>query len=207
MLVEHQVVRPAQPVLAASVDDGLDLAALHIDALDRAALIVVGLRPRHDHLAGWNPAEAAIVADVHLAVGAEGCTIRTAGDLRDHLLPPVGIDPRQPLAPDFDQHHRAVGHDHRPFRKLQIGGENANIGHEILPACLAAGGFQGSIPHAQHFVALVMANSISLANPTARATGITGGGLRQGSPADAPRPREGRAGHRARSAPAAMFPS
>ena len=136
MLVEYQVVGPAQLVFAASVDDGLDLAALHIDALYRATLIVVGLRPRHDHLAGWNPAEAAIVADVHLAIGAEGCTIRTTGDLRDHLFPPVGIDPRQPLAPDFDQHHRAVGHDHRSFRKLEVGGENANISHEILPALL-----------------------------------------------------------------------
>src|SRR5205823_14717212 len=71
VLVEHQVVRPPQRVLAASVDYGLDLAAMHVDALDRAALIVVGLRPRHDHLAGGNPAEAAIVADVHLAVGPQ----------------------------------------------------------------------------------------------------------------------------------------
>src|SRR5205085_9969270 len=38
--VEHQVVGPAQRMLAASVDDGLDLAGLHIHALDRAAEII-----------------------------------------------------------------------------------------------------------------------------------------------------------------------
>src|SRR5882757_5957532 len=48
---------------------------------------------------------------------------------------PVRPDPRQPPAADFDQHHRPVRHDHRAFRKLQIGGDNANIPHEILPAC------------------------------------------------------------------------
>jgi hypothetical protein len=142
VLIEHQVVRPTQRVLTASVDDGLDLAALHIDALDRAALIVVRLRPRHDHLAGGNPAEAAIIADVHLAVGAEGCAIRATGDLRDHLFPPVGINPRQPFPTDFDQHDRAVGHDHRAFRKFQIGSENADIGHESSRLFLAQADFR-----------------------------------------------------------------
>ena len=33
--VEHEIVRPAQAVLAAFVDDGLDLAGLEVDALDR----------------------------------------------------------------------------------------------------------------------------------------------------------------------------
>ncbi len=176
MLVEHQVVRPAQLVLAAPVDDGLDLAALHIDALDRAALIVVGLRPRHDHLAGGDPGEATIVADVHLAVGAEGCAIRAAGNLRDHLFPPVGINPRQPLAPDFDQHHRAVGHDDRAFRKFQIGGENADIGHEILPAFWLQADFQARPRTRNISLRHVMAKRIALANPTTCATGITGAG-------------------------------
>ena len=112
-----------------------------------------GLRPRHQHVARRNPAEAAIVADVHLAVGAERRAVGAARNFRDHLLAPVGTDPRQPLAADFDQHHRAVGHHHRPFRKFQIGGENANIGHEILPACFGCRRISGSIPHAQHFVA------------------------------------------------------
>ena len=83
-----------------------------------------------------NPAEAAIVADVHLAVGPKRGAIGPAGNLRNDFLASIGIDPRQPPAADFDQHDRAVRHHHRPFRKLQIGSENANIGHEILPACL-----------------------------------------------------------------------
>ena len=37
-LVEHEIVRPAQLVLAAPVDHRLDLAALQVDPLDRAAL-------------------------------------------------------------------------------------------------------------------------------------------------------------------------
>ncbi len=95
-----------------------------------------------------NPAEAAIVADIDLAVGAERRAVRAARDLRHHFLAPVGIDPGQPLAADFDQHHRTVRHDDRTFRKLQIGGENADIGHYILPASLAAGGLL-MVPHAQ----------------------------------------------------------
>ena len=46
MLVEHQVVRPLQRMLAAFVDHGLDLAALQIDALDRAADIFVAAPAR-----------------------------------------------------------------------------------------------------------------------------------------------------------------
>src|SRR5262249_25495444 len=81
---------------------------------------------------------AAIVADIYLAVGAERCAIRPAGHLRDHVLAAIGINPREPLAADLDQHHRAVRHHHRPFRKFEIGGENANIGHTNPPVFLAA---------------------------------------------------------------------
>src|ERR1700749_4253334 len=94
LLVEHEVVRTAQAVLATPGHDSFDLAALQIDALDRAALIVLRLRPRHDHVAGRNPGEAAIVADVDLAVGAERRAVRPAGDLRHHFLAAVGINPR-----------------------------------------------------------------------------------------------------------------
>src|SRR6476660_5178169 len=98
MLVEYQVVRPPQRMLAAFVDDGLDLAGLQIDALDRAAEIVLRLRPRHDGILGRNPAEAAIVADVHLAIGPERRAVRAARTLCNHLLASIGINPAQPLA-------------------------------------------------------------------------------------------------------------
>jgi hypothetical protein len=48
------------------------------------------------------------------------------------------MNPRQPLAANFDQHDRAVGHHDRPFRKFEFGGENANIGHANPPDFLAA---------------------------------------------------------------------
>src|ERR1700752_2039593 len=117
-------------MLPALGDDGFDLAALQIDALDRAALIIVGLRPRHDHVAGRYPGKAAIVADVHLAVGAERGAVRPARNFRDDFLAAIGPDAGQPLPADFNQNHRAVGHHHRAFRKFQIGGENADTGHQ-----------------------------------------------------------------------------
>jgi hypothetical protein len=55
MPVEHEVVRPAQAMLAAFVDHGLDLAGLEIDALDRAAAIIIRLPARHDHIARRDP--------------------------------------------------------------------------------------------------------------------------------------------------------
>ena len=134
LLVEHQIVRPLQRMLAAFVEQGLDLAGSQIDALDRAADIFRrARRPRHHGAARGDPAEAAIVADVAFAVGPERRAIGAAGNFRDDLLAPVGPDPRQPPAADFDQHHRAVRHRHRPFRKFQIGGENADVGHRNPP--------------------------------------------------------------------------
>ena len=113
---------------------------------------------------GRNPAEAAIVADVHLAVGTERRAVRAAGNLRDDLLAAVGIDPRQPPAADFDQHHRAVRHHHRPFGKFEIGGENANVGHEILPAFLGCRRIPRLDPaRAMISFAQVMAKSLWLA--------------------------------------------
>src|ERR1700722_7507032 len=142
MPVEHQIVRASQRMRAAFVDDRLHLAALHIDPLDGTAEIVFRLRSRHDHVAGRDPAKAAIVADVAFAVGSDRRAIGAARNFRDHLLATFGPYSGQPLPSDFNQHHRSVRHHHRPFRKFEIGGENADIGHEILPAFPAAGGFQ-----------------------------------------------------------------
>src|SRR5688500_11165097 len=78
MLVEDEVVRSAQTVLAAFGYDGFDLAALQVHTLDRAALIVIRLRARHDHVAGRDPAKTAIVADVHFSVRPERGAVRPA---------------------------------------------------------------------------------------------------------------------------------
>src|SRR5262249_34389791 len=95
---------------------------------------IIRLRSRHDHVAGRNPGEAAIVADIHLAVGTESRAVGPARHLRHDFLAAVGINPRQPLAADLDQYDRAVGQHDRPFRKLEPGCEHANIGHENPPA-------------------------------------------------------------------------
>ena len=87
-----------------------------------------GCGPGMIMLRGRNPGEAAIVADVHLAVGPERRAVRAARNLRDDLLAAVGIDPGQALAADFHQHHRAVRHHDRPFGKFEVGGENADVG-------------------------------------------------------------------------------
>ena len=110
-------------------------------------------RARHHGAARRDPAKAAIVADIAFAVGPDRRAIGAAGNFRDHLLAAVRPYPGQPPAADFDQHHRSVRHHHRPFRKFEIGGENANIGHEILPAFLAAGGFQARFRTRNDFVA------------------------------------------------------
>ena len=57
----------------------------------------------------------------------------TARHLRHDLLAAVGMHPRQPLAADFDQNHRTVGHRHRPFGKLETFGDDADAGHGWLP--------------------------------------------------------------------------
>src|SRR3954454_21165367 len=87
-------------------------------------------RAGHHRSARGNPAEAAIVADIHLAVRPERGAVRTAGNLRYDLLAAIGPDPGQAPAANLDQHDRAVRHHHRSFRKFEICGENATIAHE-----------------------------------------------------------------------------
>ena len=127
------------------------LPVCKVDPLDRAAEIIIGLRARHDHVPGRNPAEAAIVADVHLAVGPERGAVGAARNLRHHFLAAVRPDPRQPAAADFDQQHRTIRHHDRAFGKLEAGGENANIGHGNPPASYGCRRISGLIPHAQRF--------------------------------------------------------
>src|SRR5216683_301697 len=91
MLVEHQIVRSLQGMLAAFVEKGFDLAGRKIDALDRAADIFMRFgRARHHGTPRRDPAEAAIVADVDLAVGAHRRAIGAARNFRDHLLAAIG---------------------------------------------------------------------------------------------------------------------
>src|SRR3546814_4947941 len=63
--------------------------------------------------------EAAIVADIALAVGADGRTVRAGARRGDDLLRAVGQHPRQRAARDLDQDHRSVRHRHRPLGEFQ----------------------------------------------------------------------------------------
>src|SRR5260221_6132193 len=122
---------------------------------------------RHHGAARRDPAEAAIVADIAFAVGSDRSAIGAAGYFRDHLFAPVGPNPRQPPAADFDQHHRSVRHHHRPLWKFEIGGEHADVGHEILPAFLGRRRIQAHPARATISLRDVMAKSISLAKQSA----------------------------------------
>src|SRR6476646_10033994 len=121
---------------------------------------------RHHGAARGDPAEPAIIADIAFAVGSDRSAIGAAGNFRDHLFAPVGPNPRQPPAADFDQHHRSVRHHHRPFRKFEIGGEHADVGHENPPGFSWAPA-DSSSSRTRNSLRDVMAKSISLAKQSA----------------------------------------
>jgi hypothetical protein len=120
MRVEDDVVRPAQLHVAGPGVEHLDRAGLEVDALDAAAAIVLGLQDRPALARFLVPLEAAIVADVALAVGSDGGPVRPAARRRDDLLRAVRHHPRQGAGGDLDQHHRPVGHGHGPLGELQV---------------------------------------------------------------------------------------
>src|SRR4029077_13301274 len=105
----------------------------------------------------------AVVADIAFAIRSDCRAVGATGNFRDHFLAPVGPNPCQPPAADFDPHDRSVRHDHRPFRKFETGGENANIGHEILPAYLSCRRIPGSSRTRIDYVAGCYDKAISLA--------------------------------------------
>ena len=151
--VEHQIVRPAsrraRRICRTTVRPCrfADRSAGSSRPDNRRAAAA-----RHDRLRVGIQLKPPLLQMYILPSGPRAAPLGPPGISRDYLFPPVGINPRQPLAADFDQHHRAVGHNDRAFRKLQIGGENANIGHESSRLLWLQADF-GSIPHAQQFVA------------------------------------------------------
>src|SRR5262249_11522522 len=118
-----------------------------------------------NHVARRDPGKAAIVADVHLAVGTERRTVGTAGNLCDDLLAAIGPDPGQALAADFDQHDRAVGHRDRPFGQFEIGGKHANVFHEASRLMVQADSWPPA-PRANITLREVMTKSLPLAKQT-----------------------------------------
>ena len=119
LVVEHDVVRPAQRVAAALRVDVLDRPGVDVDALDAAADVVGRLRAGGDDAVELVPLEAAVVADVDLAVGSDRGAVGAAarrGDARDGA---VRAHRRQRPGLDLDDEHPPVLEPDRPLRELQ----------------------------------------------------------------------------------------
>src|SRR5690606_11402080 len=111
--VEHEVVRAAQRATVALGVEVLDLAGLEVDALDAPADVRRRLVARHDETIDVVPLEAAVVADVELAVGPERGPVRATADLGHDARFPVGRDACDGAAPDLGQDDAAVRHPDR----------------------------------------------------------------------------------------------
>src|SRR5881394_808716 len=101
---------------ALAVEDAR-LAGARIDALDVAALVILGRSGRQKPTLGIFV--AAIVAKVKRAVGAAGESIRPAARRAESRLAAVRRDAGNRAAGDLAQYNRAVGHRDRPLRKPQ----------------------------------------------------------------------------------------
>jgi hypothetical protein len=101
--VEDEVVGSHERMaVALLVEDGR-LAGDEVDPLDAAARVVGGLERRADRETGdFKEVEAAAVAHVRRAIGADREPVGTPPQLGDHL-------------------HRAVGHRHRALGELESG--------------------------------------------------------------------------------------
>src|SRR6185369_15090490 len=109
----------------------LDPAGVEVDALDAPAAVVAGLVARNGEPAHVVPLEAAVVADVDLAVGADGRAVRTTARVGDHRERPVGRDARQRAAADLDDEDAAVGQRDRALGELQAARDLAHLAHAI----------------------------------------------------------------------------
>src|SRR5438132_4746586 len=106
--VEHDVVRTAQPVpVAFRVEPG-DGARARVDALDPAALeigwlVAAGREIHRDGDAGaLAPEEAAVVAHVDRAVGADGSAVGPTSEVGDDFDVALGADAGERAPLDLD---------------------------------------------------------------------------------------------------------
>ena len=129
LVVEDDVVRAPQPEPVALGVEVLDLAGGDVDPLDPAADVVGWLRPGDGHAVDLGPLEAAVVADVDLAVGADGGAVGTAAGLGDLGDRAVGGDAGQRAALDLDDHDAAVVHGDRALGEPQPTGDLTKLSH------------------------------------------------------------------------------
>src|SRR5271169_5017804 len=79
------------------------------------------------------PFETAVVADVTFSVGSDRGAVWPAARSSNHGLDAVGRYADHGAGRDFDQHDRAVGERHRPFRKFQAFGDGADFHPRSTP--------------------------------------------------------------------------
>ena len=120
-LVEHDVVRAAQRMAAAFGVQHLDRAGFHVHALNASAGIAVVLIAGEMLAVLDVPAEAAVVANIAGAVGADRGAIGAAAGFRHDLDGAVRFHPAQGAAGNLHQNDIAVGHGDGAFGELQAG--------------------------------------------------------------------------------------
>ena len=107
----------------------LDLAGVDVDALDPAADVVGGLGPGTVMPSTLGPLEAAVVADVDLAVGPMAAPFGPPPVSATRVIVAVGRDPRQRAALDLDDHDAAVVHGDRALREAESVAHQTKICH------------------------------------------------------------------------------
>ena len=121
MGIEHQVVRPFQPLALEAVIQRRHVPRRQIDALDAAASLLVRSVAGEQKPAGFVPLETAVVAHIGGAVGTDRQPVRATAQFGHHRKRAVRRNARQRSAGDFDQQHRSVGQRHRAFGKAKAG--------------------------------------------------------------------------------------
>src|SRR3546814_10099197 len=113
-----------------------DLAGPDVDALDPPARIVLRDAVRGQIAVRLDIFEAAVVAAIKLAVGADRQAVGTAAGGGDDLFLPAGPAARDAPLGDLDHDHAAAVHDDRRLGEAQSVGAQFKFGHPILPCPL-----------------------------------------------------------------------
>src|SRR6185295_11791020 len=107
----------------------LDLTGVGIDALNAPADVVRRLRSGKRHAEELLPLEAAVVADIHFAIGADGGAVGSTAGVGHDVNLSVRRDATERAALDLDEQHTAIGHGNRAFGELQATGDLTEVRH------------------------------------------------------------------------------
>src|SRR5262249_55568689 len=130
MAIEDDIVRRRQFMPVALAVEDARLAGARIDALDPAALVILG-GPRRQKTA-LSIFVAAIVADIKRAVRAAREPVRPAASRPDRRFAAIRRNLRHLLSLDFAKDDRTVSHCDWAFRKPQTSRHYAYVRHRAL---------------------------------------------------------------------------